>query len=78
MEDDAGEDLDTEDKGNSFNDKWAWLAAVDEASETIREPWKTVLEMPVMEFLNLLCYSRDKANEKRRMMEEWKMKQKVK
>lgn len=34
---------------------------MDKVSETVREPWRVVLEMNVYEFLNIVCYTRDKA-----------------
>lgn len=43
-------------------------------SSTIRESWDTVFRMNVREFLNILCYSKDKADYEKRKIEEYKKK----
>lgn len=64
---DSGEDAE-----NSFQSKWGWLASVDSVSETIREPWGVVFKMNIVEFLNILSYIKDKANEHKRQMQKYK------
>lgn len=76
-EDGTGEAEDSGDTNinkNSFEYKWGWISSVDVVSETIREPWSVVFKMNVVEFLNILSYTRDKANEKKRQMEKYKNK----
>lgn len=77
-EESRGKNKDEGDSGettpNSFSDKWGWIHAVDEVSETTRESWETVFKMNIVEFLNILCYIRDKAAEEKRKMEEYKRK----
>ena len=43
-------------------------------SETIREPWGVVFDMSVMEFLNILCYRRDKADYEAQQIKNWQKK----
>ena len=38
----------------------------------MRRDWDTVFTMPVLEFLNVIAYRRDKAEEERRQIEQWK------
>ena len=48
------------------------MAHVDGVSETIREPWGVVMEMPVTQFFNLMAYRKDKADKERRDIEQWR------
>ncbi len=41
-------------------------------SETMRQSWDTTFRMPVLEFLNVVSYRRDKAEEEKRQIEKWK------
>ena len=76
MEGDAVGDED-EDGGEAgeaggFGRKWGWISCIDAVSETCRCPWETVWAMSAVEFLNILCYRKDK-NEKEKMeIEKWK------
>ena len=45
---------------------------IDRVSEVQRISWSEVQKMNVYEFLNTLCYSRDKAEDDKRRMEQWK------
>lgn len=47
---------------------------MDAVSDTCRCEWDKVWEMPVMEFLNVLSYRKDKAAKEQREIEEWKRK----
>lgn len=38
----------------------------------MRIPWSQVFAMPALEFLNMICYRKDKAEEERRQIEQWK------
>lgn len=38
----------------------------------MRTDWNTVYKMPVLEFLNIICYRRDKAEQERIELEKWK------
>lgn len=37
----------------------------------MRAPWSEVWEMPVIEFLNMLAYRRDKIEQKKKEHQEW-------
>ena len=59
---------------DGFADKWGWIANVDRCSETIRESWDYVFRMPVMEFLNILSYRKDRDDREKAAIEELKRK----
>ena len=64
---------DDEDQGtSSFRDRWGWVANVDLVSETIRESWDHVFRMPAIEFLNIICYCKDKAEDQKAQIAKWK------
>ena len=58
--------------GDSFQDKWGWIANVDEVSETCRCSWDDVWKMDAVEFLSIICYKRDKAAKDKEELEKWK------
>lgn len=43
-------------------------------SETLRTSWDAVWDKPALEFLNLICYRRDKAAREKAALEQWKLK----
>lgn len=43
-------------------------------SETMRCEWDKVWKMAAIEFLNVIAYRKDKADEERRQIERWKKK----
>lgn len=53
-----------------FNKKWGWFSCVDSVSQTLRVDWDTVFNKNVVEFFNVLSYSKDKAE-----LEKWQMKE---
>ena len=57
----------------NFNDKWGWLYQVESVSKTYGCDWDKVMEMPLIMFLNLICYNRDKDAFENAMNERWKM-----
>lgn len=58
--------------GNTeFGKKWGWIHMVNRVSETIREPWGVVFDMGVMEFLNILCYAKDKAAFEKKQIDDY-------
>ena len=62
-----------DDEGSDpFTKKWNWIACVDTVSETCRCSWSKVWEMNVIEFLNMICYTSDKAEKRKRDIEDWK------
>lgn len=48
------------------------MAQVDAISELTRQPWDSVWNMDVIEFLNLICYREDKLNEQKKQIEKWR------
>lgn len=68
-----------EDKGNeeveednSFGSRWGWAYSVDEVSQVMRKSWDEVYSMGVLEFLNVLSYTRDKREFEKQALENWK------
>ena len=59
--------------GDEFSRKWGWIANVDGVAETCRCSWDVVWDMPVQEFLNIICYRRDKNEHEKQEIEKWKM-----
>lgn len=57
---------------SDFAGKWGWISCIDSVSETCKCDWDKVWEMKAIEFLNILCYARDKREEEKRRIEEWK------
>ena len=49
----------------AFDRKWGWVANVDAVSGTCRCSWEEVWNMSATEFLNILCYRRDRAERER-------------
>lgn len=41
-------------------------------SETMRQSWNDTFRMTALEFLNVIAYRKDKAEEERRQIERWK------
>ena len=58
--------------GDAFQDKWGWIANVDNVSETCRCSWDAVWEMTALEFLNILAYRKDKTEKEKADIERWK------
>lgn len=48
------------------------MAHVDGVSETMRQSWNDTFRMTALEFLNVIAYRKDKAEEERRQIERWK------
>lgn len=73
---DSDEDEGTEEDDSSVSDdysrKWGWLAMVDTVSEITRLNWQEVFKLSVIEFLNIACYARDKAEHEKQQVEAWK------
>ena len=70
--DGEGGDDEVDSEGGAFGVKWDWLAWVDMVSNTCRCSWDDVFRKSAVEFLNIVCYSRDKAEEEKRNIERWK------
>ena len=73
-EGDEGQREDSEDgtSDNEFGKRWCWIALVDKVSTTTREKWSDVFEMNIRTFLNIVCYTNDKAEFDKQQIEKWK------
>ena len=67
----AGKDSDD---GEGFVEKWGWFYNVDIVSGVIRSSWDEVFMKPAVEFLNLVCYCKDKDTHEKKRLEDWKRK----
>lgn len=63
---------DNQGSADTFNEKWGWTAAVDVVSETYRCSWDDVYQMPVLQFLNILAYRKDKIAHEKAEIDRWK------
>lgn len=68
----GGTDEDAPAEEDTFSVKWGWIANVDAVAETCRCSWDDVWKMCVIEFLNLLCYRKDKMEKEKMEIEQWK------
>lgn len=59
---------------DAYTSKWQWVIWVDKVSETLRVDWFKVYSLNVKMFLNIICYSIDKANNEKQAIEDWKRK----
>lgn len=83
-EEDEGRDDETENGGSGeehtfakeFNKRWGWISCVDAVAKTINTDWDTVFNKNVVEFLNVLSYSRDKAELEKQQIKEFQNKNK--
>ena len=71
-QDGEGDDPEEDSGHATFTEKWGWVALVDGVSDTLRCEWDKVWMMPAIEFLNIVCYRKDKAEEEKREIEKWK------
>lgn len=60
------------DASNDYSSKWGWIANVDVASECCRCSWDDIFAKSAMEFLNILCYRKDKIAKEKEDMDKWK------
>ena len=81
MDDEADDEEESAEEGDTEQDRgtdqgvaqWQlWVGCVDAVSETCRCSFNEVWEMPVIEFLNYLCYRKDKMEREKRQMEKWR------
>ena len=85
-EEDEGRDGETENEGGNeettfvkeFSKRWGWLSFVDTVASTINTDWDTVFNKNVVEFLNILSYSRDKTELEKQQIKQFQNKGKIK
>lgn len=86
-EENEGGDDETEDRRSDnettfiteFTKRWGWISNVDAVAHTINTDWDTVFNKNVVEFLNILSYSRDKTELEKQQQKQFqnKLKQKT-
>lgn len=85
-EEDEGRDGETENDGGNtentfikeFSKKWGWFSFIDTVASTINTDWDTVFNKNVVEFLNILSYSRDKTELEKQQIKQFQNKGKTK
>ena len=71
-DEDEDEGSDSEDNYiKTFNRKWGWISFAIQVKEVKSITLDQVYEVNVVEFLNLLCYIKDKADFDRRQQKEY-------
>jgi hypothetical protein len=77
---------DTDDGSNTettfvteFSKRWGWISNVDAVAHTINTDWDTVFNKNVVEFLNILSYTKDKTELEKQQQKQFqnKLKQKT-
>ena len=76
-EDEGGEGENRNAFGNNtveqrFNSKWNWTYLVNQVSDVTKETWDGVYQMPIVVFLNIACYLRDKNEFEKASLHEYK------
>lgn len=71
---DEEDDETTEEETEVIIDKWVWVRCIDKVSETTKLNWYEVLEMNCIFFFNILCYTKDKADEQERAINKYRNK----
>ena len=62
-QDTEGEDYDgfgANTASEAFIKRWSWVHMVNQVSDLTKETWDMVYQMPVVAFLNICAYNRDK------------------
>ena len=57
---------------DGFALKWGWVDCVMAVVDVTRERMSEVWRMNIVEFLNLLCYIKDRNEHQKQMIEKWK------
>jgi hypothetical protein len=68
------EDDETTEEEVTPTDKWVWVRCIDRVSETTKLNWYEVLEMNCLFFFNILCYTKDKADEQEKAINKYRQK----
>ena len=80
--DEEGEEQDEEGEDNggvgantaseAFIKRWSWVHMVNQVSDITKETWDSVYQMPIVVFLNIACYLRDKNEFEKASLNEYK------
>lgn len=78
-EDEGRDDEESDDGGDNessfatqFNKKWGWISAIDSVAHIMNLSWDVVFEKNVVEFFNVLAYTRDKGELEKQQMKQFK------
>jgi hypothetical protein len=58
-----------EGSGGTFYTKYGWIALINTMANNDRSKWDYFFEMNIIEFLNAVCFSKDKAEHEQKEME---------
>ena len=56
--------------GNTFADKWGWISNIKIVSDMVHSSWDIVFKMNIVEFFNILSFTKDYNAERERIMKE--------
>ena len=59
--------------GQSFNQRYGWIAVINNMANNDRSKWEYFMELNLIEFLNAVVFFKDKAEEDKRI---WQAQQK--
>ena len=51
--------------------EYSWMGTVDVVSETLRISWHEVYRLPVIEFLNILAYVKERNRKEKEALKRW-------
>lgn len=77
---DQGGDTEEAEEGDNGNDsdsqeftrKWGWISNIQSVADTMHKSWDDVFAMNIVEFLNVICYIKDKAERDKAEIEKWR------
>jgi hypothetical protein len=56
--------------GRSFEEKWGWIAVINNMSNNDRSKWDFYFDLNVIEFLNTVVFYKDKSEEDKRLWQK--------
>ena len=61
--------------GRTFEEKWGWIATINNMSNNDRTKWDFYFDLNVIEFLNTVVFFKDKSEEDKRLWQKAKEQQ---
>jgi hypothetical protein len=58
--------------GRTFEEKWGWIATINNMSNNDRSKWDFYFDLNVIEFLNTVVFFKDKSEEDKRLWQKVK------
>ena len=71
-ETDADRGGETDEKPTGFAWRWGWIYNIDRVSERMRISWNDAYKLNIIEFLNVLCYIKDRNDWEKQQIEDYK------